>query len=157
MYCQFRLDIVFIIFLEYSLSNEGSNVEITEVKVKLLDAPMDKERLLAFCSITIDNSFVIRDLKIIQGVNGLFVAMPSRKIMVRCPYCGFKNHIRAKYCNECGKGIQSDKDKSTKIHADIAHPIHSECRDLIQNKVLEAYHAEKANPTPQTQTDDTDI
>ena len=92
--------------------------------------------------------------KIIQGVFGLFVAKSPIMVVI---YCGFKNHIRAKYCNECGKGIQSDKDKSTKIHADIAHPIHSECRDLIQNKVLEAYHAEKANPTPQTQTDDTDI
>ena len=53
------------------------------------------ERLKAFCSITFDNCFVIRDLKIIDGSNGPFVAMPSRKLTAHCPGCGMKNHLRA--------------------------------------------------------------
>src|SRR3990167_11484764 len=50
-------------------------MEITEVRV----FPVNEERLKAFATITFDNCFVIRDLKIINGNNGLFVAMPSKK------------------------------------------------------------------------------
>jgi stage V sporulation protein G len=50
-------------------------IEITEVRVSLRDDP----KLKAFVSITLNDSFVIRGLKIICGTSGLFVAMPSRK------------------------------------------------------------------------------
>ena len=47
------------------LSEEGrSAVKITEIRIKLMDEP--GERLKAFCSITFDDSFVVRDLKIIE-------------------------------------------------------------------------------------------
>src|SRR4030095_1754546 len=55
-----------------------TTVEITEVRIKLMEEP--GERLKAFCSITFDNCLVVRDLKIIDGSNGPFVAMPSRKL-----------------------------------------------------------------------------
>lgn len=50
-------------------------MKITEVKV----FPINEDRLKAYVSITIDDCFVVRDLKVIQGPNGLFVAMPSKK------------------------------------------------------------------------------
>lgn len=50
-------------------------MKITEVKV----FPVNEERLKAYVSITIDDCFVVRDLKVIQGTTGLFVAMPSKK------------------------------------------------------------------------------
>ena len=50
-------------------------IEITEVRVSL----RTDEKLKAFVSITLNNAFVIRGLKIIRGNTGLFVAMPSRK------------------------------------------------------------------------------
>jgi len=50
-------------------------MKITEVKV----FPVNEDRLKAYVSITIENSFVVRDLKVIQGTGGLFVAMPSKK------------------------------------------------------------------------------
>lgn len=50
-------------------------VEITEVRVSL----RSDEKLKAFVSITLNDSFVVRGLKIIKGNTGLFVAMPSRK------------------------------------------------------------------------------
>ena len=53
----------------------GRKLNITEVRVKLTEAK--KNRLQAFCSITIDNDFVVRDLKVIEGHKGAFVAMPS--------------------------------------------------------------------------------
>lgn len=51
-------------------------MEITEVKV----FPVNEERLKAYVTITFDDCFVVRDLKIINGNNGLFVAMPSKKM-----------------------------------------------------------------------------
>src|SRR5881296_4389978 len=50
-------------------------MEITEVRV----FPVDEDKLKAFVSIIIDDCFVVSDIKIIQGVNGLFVSMPSKK------------------------------------------------------------------------------
>ena len=50
-------------------------IEITEVRVSL----RNDDKLKAFVSITLNNAFVIRGLKVIKGNTGLFVAMPSRK------------------------------------------------------------------------------
>ena len=50
-------------------------MEVTEVKV----FPVQEDRLKAYVTITFDNCFVVRDLKVISGNNGLFVAMPSKK------------------------------------------------------------------------------
>ena len=115
-------------------------MEITEVRVKLVEGGRDKLR--AFCSITIDDAFVVRDLKIIDGTKGLFVAMPSRKLTTRCTRCGFKNQVRSNYCNDCGTTLppdQGSRDGRGKMHADIAHPIHTECRELLQSVVVESY------------------
>ncbi len=121
-------------------------MEITEVRVKLMNDPND--RLLGFCSVTLDGSFVIRDLKIIQGGKGPFVAMPSRRLMDRCSSCRQKNHLRAKFCNQCGAGLREDRslkdsDGRAKLFADIAHPINCDCREKIQFKVMEAFEQEK--------------
>jgi len=121
-------------------------VEITEVRVKLMDEP--GERLKAFCSITFDNAFVVRDLKIIEGASGPFVAMPSRKLTAHCPRCGCKNHLRATYCNQCGLRLQEqaagrDAEGREKLYADIAHPINTKCREMIQRRVIEAFEEEK--------------
>src|SRR6056297_1988065 len=105
------------------------------------------DRLQAFCSVTFDHCFVIRDLKIIQGTKGPFVAMPSRKLTDRCPNCEMKNHLRAAYCNGCGTSLDPDRaldeeDGRAKLYADIAHPINSECRELIQEHVVTAFEEE---------------
>jgi stage V sporulation protein G len=122
-------------------------VEITEVRVKLMEEP--GERLQAFCSITLDDSFVIRDLKIIDGTTGPFVAMPSRKLTAHCPQCRCKNHLRAGFCNQCGAKLKEpaggrDDEGRAKLYADIAHPINSLCREMIQQRVIRAFAEEKA-------------
>jgi len=50
-------------------------MEVTEVKV----FPVTEENLKAYATIILDASFVVRDLKIIKGKTGYFVAMPSKK------------------------------------------------------------------------------
>lgn len=120
-------------------------MEITEVRIKLMEEA--GERLQAFCSITFDDSFVIRDLKIIEGTNGPFVAMPSRKLTAHCSGCGSKNHLRAAYCNQCGTRLKEDRltkdeDGRSKLYADIAHPINSACREMIQQRVIHDFERE---------------
>ncbi len=134
-------------------------MEITEIRIKLMEGSED--RLRAFCSVTIDNSFVVRDLKIIDGSNGPFVAMPSRKLTGHCGRCRHKNHLRASYCNHCGGKIGSDSDASLdspqKLYADVAHPINSQCREMIQTAVVEGFEAELARsqqPGYQSRYDD---
>lgn len=120
-------------------------MKITEVRVKLVANKDD--RLKAFCSITMDNEFVIRDIKIIEGGSGLFVAMPSRKMSDHCEKCGGKNHLRARFCNNCGakmpeSRIRKDGHGRMKLHADIAHPINVECRKRLQDSIITAFHEE---------------
>lgn len=120
-------------------------MEVTEVRIKLMDEP--GERLKAFCSITFDHCFVVRDLKIIEGSSGPFVAMPSRKLTAHCPRCGMKNHLRAPFCNQCGGELSIDRtpvdaEGRAKLYADIAHPINSACREMIQQRVISEYETE---------------
>ncbi len=82
-------------------------MKITEVRAKRIDGD---NRLVGIAAITIDNCFVVHELRIIEGKNGLFVAMPSRKM----PNGEYK---------------------------DVAHPINSETRAMIEQAVLETYHS----------------
>jgi len=81
-------------------------MNVTEVRV----FPVKKEddKLKAFATITLDDCFVVRDLKVIHGRTGLFIAMPSRK-------------------------------KKDGTYADVAHPLNSETRGIIENAVIEEY------------------
>ena len=120
-------------------------MEISEVRVKMVSNKDD--RLKAFCSMTLGNDFVVRDIKVIEGSDGLFVAMPSRKMSDHCEKCGGKNHLRAKFCNNCGAALSENRVKQDmkgrmKLHADIAHPINAECRRKIQETIVAAFEAE---------------
>ena len=80
-------------------------MQITDVRIR----KVEKEgKMKAVVSITIENEFVVHDIKIIEGEKGLFIAMPSRK--------------------------SADGE-----YRDIAHPISSETRTLIQDLILEKY------------------
>jgi stage V sporulation protein G len=125
--------------------NGAAQFQITEVRVKLTDDPRNKLR--AYCSVTIGDAFVVRDLKIIDGSKGPFVAMPSRKLADHCPKCHHKNHLRAAYCNQCGMRLDPDrapKDNRgrARLHADLAHPINSTTRIDLHKAVVRAYAEE---------------
>lgn len=120
-------------------------MQITEVRVRLVRNKDD--RLKAFCSMTLDDEFVVRDIKVIDRASGYFVAMPSRKMSDRCSKCGGKNHLEAKFCNGCGARLLQNRARKdprgrTKLHADIAHPISAECRTRIQKALIAAYEKE---------------
>ncbi len=80
-------------------------MNITDVRVRKINLD---GKMKAIVSITIDDQFVVHDVKVVEGQNGLFVAMPSRKT----PEGEFR---------------------------DIAHPITTSAREVIQSAVLRAY------------------
>ena len=125
-------------------------MEVTEVRVSLREG--DGKRLKAYATVTFDNSFVVRNIKVIEGNNGLFVAMPARKLKQFCPRCGRKVDVGGKYCSYCGVQLPTpprdmSKDKQG-THQDLAHPINQEFRDYLQSKVLDAYYSEKSSQGP---------
>ena len=79
-------------------------MNITDVKVFIRES----NQLKAFVNIVIDDAFIIRNIKVIEGENGLFVAMPSRRV-------------------------------STGEYRDIAHPINTETRNMIEKIIIEKY------------------
>lgn len=106
-----------------------------------------EDRLRGFCSITFDNAFVVRDLKIIEGNHGPFVAMPSRKLTSHCHKCRSKNHLKSNYCNNCGTRQRSDdvvrdNDGRARLYADIAHPVNAKCREMIQSRIISEFNEE---------------
>ena len=101
-------------------------MEITEVRV--FPKTGGDRKLRAFVTITFDHCFVVRDIKVIEGTKGFFVAMPSRKLTKP---------------KASPAGPQEPEGK-LREHRDIAHPIKSECRERIEKAVLAAYEKELA-------------
>jgi len=83
-------------------------MKITDVRVKKVG---NEGKLRAYVSVTFDDSFVVHNLKVIDGQSGIFVAMPSRKT-------------------------------TSGEFKDVAHPINSAFREVLQKAVLEAYDKE---------------
>ena len=137
-------------------------MEITEVRMSLREG--ENKKLKAFATVTFDNCFVVRDIKVIEGNKGLFVAMPSKKQKDACPKCGYKNVIRSKFCNQCAAELENfsrvpsaEASERQTEHRDIAHPVTLECREAIQKKVIDAYQAKKSSlPQSSSFTDSRD-
>ena len=92
------------------------NMEITDIRIKKVAS---EGRMKAVASVTFDNAFAVHDVKVIEGPEKLFVAMPSR----RTPDGEYR---------------------------DIAHPIDSDMRNMLESKVLAAYDAIEDEPAPET-------
>jgi len=105
---------------------------ITNVDIILAQ---NNERLLAFCTITIDDCFVIKDIRIIKGDERLVVAMPDKQRSEPCEHCKFRIRQRDRHCPRCGKQLTS----KTIEYVDICFPINSESRSAIDNVILEKY------------------
>ena len=87
-------------------------MKITDIRI----FPVDEPKLKAFVSIIFDHCFIISDIKIIEGNNGLFLSMPSKK----------------------------RRDGTFK---DIAHPLNSETRKMLEDAVISAYKEQEQHPS----------
>lgn len=89
-------------------------MEITDIRV----FPVDEEKLKAFVTIVFDRCFVVSDIKVINGPNGLFISMPSKR-------------------------------RKNGTFKDVAHPLNSETRRMIEEKILSRYEQALATgPAP---------
>jgi stage V sporulation protein G len=135
------------LFSPHILGKEDALMEITEVRVSLREN--EGKRLKAYVTVTFDNSFVVRNIKVVEGNSGLFVAMPARKAKQFCGRCGKKTDMGSRYCSHCGGSlpptVKDDSQTRQSSHQDLAHPINQQFRDYLQSKILDAYHTEKAN------------
>jgi stage V sporulation protein G len=95
-------------------------MNITDVRVKRVG---NEGKLKAYVSVTFDDSFVVHNLKVIDGQSGIFVAMPSRKT-------------------------------TSGEFKDVAHPINSAFREVLQKAVLEAYNLEREKEDSKEQRED---
>jgi stage V sporulation protein G len=80
-------------------------VNITDIRIRKVAAD---GKLKAYVTVTFDDCFVVHNVKVIEGKNGAFIAMPSRKT-------------------------------KTGEYKDVAHPINSDFRGLLQTRILEEY------------------
>lgn len=87
-------------------------MEITDIRIKKVAG---ESKMKAVASVTFDNAFAVHDVKVIEGPEKLFVAMPSR----RTPDGEYR---------------------------DIAHPINSDMRQVLESRVLAAYDAIEDEP-----------
>ena len=124
-------------------------MEITEIRVIKKEDPSKKLR--AFVNVTFDGCFVVRDMKVVEGSKGLFVAMPSRRLKVSCGKCNYKCPVGSRYCSHCGASLppprEFKKDEKDSGHKDIAHPITLEFREKLQKAILEAYEKQASQPS----------
>lgn len=89
-------------------------LNITDIRVKL--SKKEDSVLKAIASITIDNCFVIHDIKVLKGDTELYTGMPSKKVF----------------------NAELNKEE----YRDICHPLNTETREQIKKAVLEAYAKE---------------
>lgn len=102
-------------------------MQVTDVKVKIMRA---EGNLKAYASVTFDDEFVVKDIKVIDGKNGLFIAMPSKPL---------KNRRNEEAVEE-----EYSEDRRN-FHKDIAHPINAGARGKIQSAILAKYEEELKN------------
>lgn len=133
-------------------------MEITEVRVSLRES--EGKRLKAYATVTFDNSFVVRNIKVVEGNSGLFVAMPAKKVKQFCPRCGKKVDMGSRHCNYCGVQLpvaaNNDYNEVRQgTHQDLAHPINQQFRDYLQSKILDAYYTERDSSRGQSGRENT--
>ncbi len=90
-------------------------MKITKVKVDTKEKENSKMKGIA--SVTLDDCFVVKGIRILEGDNGLFIAMPSRKVIT----------------------------ENGEEHKDVAHPINAETRQMFTDAILEEYNNQVNN------------
>ncbi len=90
-------------------------MDITDIRIRQVSAD---GKLKAYVTVTFDDCFVVHNVKIIEGKNGAFIAMPSRKT-------------------------------KTGEYKDVAHPINSDFRGSLQEKILDEYNKTREESVPE--------
>jgi len=141
-------------------------MRVSDVRITLAGERGDRDGLLAYCTISFDSVFVVHDIKLVQIGGRRMVSMPSRRISGHCGNCRESNHIRARYCNRCGKPfaapllpgndpvidrrLKPSKSGAARYFVDVAHPINHKFRADVEAAVFDAYDAAVADELGQS-------
>lgn len=111
-------------------------MKITEISIKPTQNPQDG--VLAYCKLIFDDSFAVKDIKIMDVRGRVFVAMPAKKITQHCSECGYKNALMDNFCATCGakKTVLRDVER---CFQDLAHPINPEFRAYLEETIMTEY------------------
>ena len=97
--------------------------QITDCRISLFPNPIGST--VAYANITLDASIVIKDIKVINGNNGLFVGFPSKE--------------------------KTNKETGAKAYEDIIFPVTKEFRDYLTSEIITAYNLKKSSAPNQQQ------
>ena len=120
---------------------------ITEVRI---DPAAEAGPLLAWATIVFDDSFIIKDVKLLRGTDGRpFISMPRRAVRDHCRRCGKSIDVTSAFCPSCGleqgpvanRVSARDNVGRLKVYVDIAHPIRRGLREAILEAVLDEWEA----------------
>ena len=89
-------------------------MQITDVRIRKITS---EGKMKAIVSVTFNNEFVVHDIKIIEGQNGLFIAMPSTS-----------------------REVENEDGEMVTVHRDTVHPINPEVRAMFEEAILKAYN-----------------
>ena len=130
------------------------------MKVTAVRIHLEKHfELKAYATVELDSEFVVRQVKVIQKNGKLSVYFPSRKQTTPCPKCRHPVPITDEFCGRCSEdqgpqeprleelrsSLRLEPGERLSIHMDIAHPVTKECRQEIEETVLEVYRRELAS------------
>jgi len=129
-------------------------MDISEVRMVLAETTLeddDRPRVLAYCSVLFDNTFVVKEIKLIKKRegDGILLAMPSRKFQDHCPSCQARTDIDHLFCGKCGLALRENRanvgDKGILvIRIDIAHPINDAFRRQLEEAIVSCYNRKLA-------------
>jgi DNA-binding cell septation regulator SpoVG len=116
-------------------------MRMTNIEIHLTSSEVkQRDGVFAFVKITLDESILIRDLKILQHKGFLRLGMPSRKILHPCPSCRRTTDVTHDFCSRCGHRLPEPVGLPSKFHLDLVHPINEEFRIWMENEVAKAYN-----------------
>lgn len=134
-------------------------MELTEIRIDIPNlryaASDTRSALLACYSLVFDEELAIHSVKLVQGKETPFLAMPNERKHDHCPSCHVKNHLLANFCNNCGVKLAKDRhlflftngeQRSNRLYNDLTHPITNDLREYLLDECLDAYKKEKQNP-----------
>lgn len=117
-----------------------SIMEVTEVRFKMAEYDPFNERILGYCTVILENSLAITDIKLIRGRDaGMFIGMPARKVTDKCESCRRRNHLKAAFCNNCGASLDPFRGEGSEFYQDITFPICNDFRKMIEAAVFKVY------------------
>lgn len=119
-------------------------MKITDIDMSIMDIADEASGVLAYCDIIFDDEFKVLDVRIIRVNGNRIVAMPSKKLKLRCG-CGQRNDFCSNFCGNCGLELTVG-DIAARKYIDTCHPIDQEFREYLNRSVLERYNELRSSP-----------